>query len=726
MWSNHTNQQWTPAGVLLLCLLSILVSHTKNVHAFSMVRPTTTTTTTTRTTRPVTAAVTSMTTSTTFPWGKRTRVIPTVAWAKPPNEEEENDDDDDDDDEDMLGTDFDETKGVGDLPSLKNLGRPREQVNVKLGINLELNPMSPEDAADLKAEATELINDAFAERLDEIAKLRQRFSREADRSAKAAGLNSELRAEKASRELQTKVDRLAGDFLSATQSTRASTKLAAQADRNNIKNSRGLEIGSWGRLTDDDDDDDDNDATVPTGFSTEPQPKAPIQYNDFGDPMPESFVASLQEQKNRIFVLCDEGKDPMAKAVLGEFQSLLNKAFPSDQVEVEVVNPNLGSTAVPFGANNAQCAIVFGTSIPQGGVNSLKPLMERVLRRTALPGVGQYGTPPTHLVGISTVGTERTNIMPYNMQNLLGGKLTQRRQMEEFLISTVQNRVPSPSSPPLDYTILKFGNLIPDNTNTKSNNMDLSMLPGDVLDGDIGIKTAANILLQAVAFQPYARNATLCATGRMTEDNDATNKDPAMWDDLFLRLDGPELFRTTVNVNVNVNADDSSLTKNNEFDRLSEYMMEWAELTFRQRKSLTTPVDVVPSQRGPDPEFEGVVERSGVRILFRSTNTGNAYQSFDEERTMESSTTPPTTRSTTSTGKESTTGVSSRRKTPKREGGVEVLMEQTTDGTLRVRARRCAMKDDTVIKEISEATILKRLEEALDVWNKSNQNTPQS
>eukprot|EP00978_Attheya_sp_CCMP212_P035371 scaffold153640_cov52-Attheya_sp.AAC.1 len=436
--------------------------------------------------------------------------------------------------------------------------------------------------------------------------------------------------------------------------------------------------------------------------------------------MPESFVASLQEQKkkNRIFVLCDEGKDPMAKALLGEFQSLLTTAFPSDAVTVEVVNPNLGSTAVPFGANNAQCAIVFGTSIPQGGVNSLKPLLERVLRRTALPGVGKYGTPPTHLVGISTVGTERTNIMPYNMQNLLGGKLTQRRQMEEFLISTVQNRVPSFSSPPLDYTILKFGNLIPDNT--KSNNMDLSMLPGDVLDGDTGIKTAANILLQAVAFQPYARNATLCATGMMTEDNDATNKDPAMWDDLFLRLDGPELFRTTVNVNMNVNADDSLTMKNNEFDRLSEYMMEWAELTFRQRKSLTTPVDVVPSQRGPDPEFEGVVERSGVRILFRSTKTGNAYQSFDEERTMESSSTS-TTRSTTSTsGKEST------RKTPKREGGVEVLMEQTTDGTLRVRARRCAMKDDTVIKEISEATILKRLEEALDVWNKNNQNTPQS
>eukprot|EP00978_Attheya_sp_CCMP212_P000425 scaffold875_cov34-Attheya_sp.AAC.2 len=157
---------------------------------------------TTRTTRPVTAAVSAMTTSTKFPWGKRTSAVPTVAWAKPPNEEEENDDDDDE--EDMLGTDFDETKGVGELPSLKNLGRPRERVNVNLGIPLELNPMSPEDAAELKAEATELINDAFAERLDEIAKLRQRFSREADRSAKAASLNSELRAEKASRELQTK------------------------------------------------------------------------------------------------------------------------------------------------------------------------------------------------------------------------------------------------------------------------------------------------------------------------------------------------------------------------------------------------------------------------------------------------------------------------------------------------------------------------------------------
>jgi hypothetical protein len=59
-----------------------------------------------------------------------------------------------------------------------------------------------------------------------------------------------------------------------------------------------------------------------------------------------------------------------------------------------------------------------------------------------------------------------------------------------------------------------------------------------------------------------------------------------------------------------------------------------------------------------------------------------------------------------------------RKRRTKPEGGVEVLVEVTNEDELRVRARRCNMADDTVLKEISEEKILKRLKESLDVWSK--------
>jgi hypothetical protein len=41
---------------------------------------------------------------------------------------------------------------------------------------------------------------------------------------------------------------------------------------------------------------------------------------------------------------------------------------------------------------------------------------------------------------------------------------------------------------------------------------------------------------------------------------------------------------------------------------------------------------------------------------------------------------------------------------------------------LRVRARRCNYADDAVIKELSEETILKRLKEAVQSWQKEHCN----
>jgi hypothetical protein len=125
------------------------------------------------------------------------------------------------------------------------------------------------------------------------------------------------------------------------------------------------------------------------------------------------------------------------------------------------------------------------------------------------------------------------------------------------------------------------------------------------------------------------------------------------------------------------------------------------------KKKLATPIRVAPSSIQPaNLAREGVKERAGVRLLFLPTNTGSAYMSKAEERAREEQ----------SGTKSSST--SSRKRRTKPEGGVEVLVEVTKDDTLRVRAKRCNMADDTVLKEISEETILKRLKESLDVWSK--------
>ena len=53
-----------------------------------------------------------------------------------------------------------------------------------------------------------------------------------------------------------------------------------------------------------------------------------------------------------------------------------------------------------------------------------------------------------------------------------------------------------------------------------------------------------------------------------------------------------------------------------------------------------------------------------------------------------------------------------------KEGGIDVVVEITKEQKLRVRARRCNYADDAVIKELSEGTIVKRLQDAMDVWTK--------
>lgn len=135
------------------------------------------------------------------------------------------------------------------------------------------------------------------------------------------------------------------------------------------------------------------------------------------------------------------------------------------------------------------------------------------------------------------------------------------------------------------------------------------------------------------------------------------------------------------------------------YDALSEYIVAWAKLLANDPKGngLTTAITVDASY--PDPD-EDVAKVSGVKLLFLKTKTGDAYKSKEEERAIEEG------------------DAEEAPEKDVKEGGVELLVEQRKDGTVRLRAKRCEVDDETIVKEMSEEAIVSGLKKAVDVFNK--------
>jgi hypothetical protein len=118
----------------------------------------------------------------------------------------------------------------------------------KLGIDIGkmLEPLTPEQAQELRAEASEMIADKVAKGIDDIQDLRKQLTREVEKERNQRLMKSERDAAQASKRLLSKIDSLTSDFMSTSESMRKSTKLAAAADRAN--EGKGVEFGSWGSL----------------------------------------------------------------------------------------------------------------------------------------------------------------------------------------------------------------------------------------------------------------------------------------------------------------------------------------------------------------------------------------------------------------------------------------------------------------------------------------------
>jgi hypothetical protein len=166
--------------------------------------------------------------------------------------------------------------------------------------------------------------------------------------------------------------------------------------------------------------------------------------------------------------------------------------------------------------------------------------------------------------------------------------------------------------------------------------------------------------------------------------------------------------------------DSSSSSSNIAFESLSDYIQnKWAPLFVNGNIKLTTPVVLEllsssSSSSSSSNKEEDVEVASGVRLLFRKVNTG--YQSKQEEEE--------------SGGYRSKDDDDDEKKKDKKkdqnashQGGVEILVEKVKGSSghqVRVRAQRCDFDEDTMIKEMSEETILRELQTAIDVWKKDS------
>lgn len=333
--------------------------------------------------------------------------------------------------------------------------------------------------------------------------------------------------------------------------------------------------------------------------------------------------------------------------------------------------------AAKLGGGGADVCLILPGAVSDGA--SCERLVARVLQRSS------SGPSPSHVVLCSAFGTERTDKFPYTLTNVLGA-ITKMRAAEDALKALCRNNR-------ADYTVLKLGKIVEQakleaaaegaaiGELLQMPDRRVALLPGDAFGGEVSAAAAAAVLYQTVAEQVHARNATLSVCGGATAD---LLPPQAGFDDAFLRLDGPELCRVKVPV---------SRTGSASLSSLSAFIEVWAQRFAQPGSGLTTAARVLRTTREP----------FGVAVEFRPT--GGDYESAKEEKERKE--------------REAESGAPKRKggRKQKREGGVEIVVEEGP--VLRVRARRCNMDDDTIVKAMSEELIVRRLQDDLAIWLKT-------
>lgn len=272
----------------------------------------------------------------------------------------------------------------------------------------------------------------------------------------------------------------------------------------------------------------------------------------------------------------------------------------------------------------------------------------------------------TRLVYLSVHGVERANQLPYSMQNVFG-QLDKLRAAEQEVLLRALKRVPSCS-------VVRVGK-IADEAGGDAGRCELA--PGDNLQGSVAASAVSSVLMQSLT-RPEAVNASFSAgfsTGTsLPAPIGAIADEGSHWDDEFLRLVGPEIFRRPL---AKVGA-----------EQAVEWVRLWAREFLKDGMRLTTPV-----------EIENV--RNGVVLRFLLPGGVGYDLDFDKEETAEMKYAASKAASSEARAKS--------RGTP--DGALVVLAE--AEPYVRVRVMRSEMGEGVVVKEMSEQTVLERLDKGL-------------
>ena len=318
-----------------------------------------------------------------------------------------------------------------------------------------------------------------------------------------------------------------------------------------------------------------------------------------------------------------------------------------------------GGAAAAADVKGASVLVLLPDTKGGGGVMEA-PAVEALIAAAA------EGGELRHVVYLSSLGSEKA-LFQFSLDSM-SGALEKKKAVEQSI-----KRLSKTLG--FNFSIIRVGSLGP----VKSGEEGLSLSPGDPFNGGVtNYVTAAQAVVQSIAL-PMALNASFS----VINVKGTSPPTDAGWRDSMLKLVGPEVLRLSF--------------KASDVSEMRMSLRAWALQYMEGERKLTTKVFAV---RTP----------LGAKIYFLPTMQ-SLGPGFREEKAIEKA---------RSKGDASLGGQKQTR--PILEGGLEVCVEEVKEGgkegDKRVRVRRIAMEEGTVVKAMSERELLESLKAEIESTEK--------